>query len=175
MAIGNTFGATALSSYGGFWIAFAIILTPGGFNIESTYLAATDGSPEMFLNALGLFLMVSFMARLPTPDSRRIESETNLYSGLVHLHLHPSSLHSALHRRIFLAVPLSGHRLLAPLHRLPGPHRRRTHCRHHQGRRLLCSARRLPCLVQCFGWYCRLEQQLLHHSCCSLPLVREGP
>lgn len=61
MAIGNTFGATALSSYGGFWIAFAIILTPGGFNIESTYLAATDGSPEMFLNALGLFLMGWFI------------------------------------------------------------------------------------------------------------------
>ncbi|OQV07000.1 hypothetical protein CLAIMM_11494 [Cladophialophora immunda] len=29
MAVGNTFGATALSSYGGFWIAFGIILTPG--------------------------------------------------------------------------------------------------------------------------------------------------
>lgn len=29
MAVGNTFGATALSSYGGFWIAVAIILTPG--------------------------------------------------------------------------------------------------------------------------------------------------
>ncbi|KAI1474486.1 hypothetical protein K445DRAFT_315833 [Daldinia sp. EC12] len=29
MAIGNTFGATALSSYGGFWISYAIALTPG--------------------------------------------------------------------------------------------------------------------------------------------------
>lgn len=28
MAIGNTFGATALSSYGGFWISYAILLTP---------------------------------------------------------------------------------------------------------------------------------------------------
>ncbi|KAK2845242.1 hypothetical protein FQN49_005911 [Arthroderma sp. PD_2] len=33
MAVGNTFGATALSSYGGFWISYAIIFTPGGFNI----------------------------------------------------------------------------------------------------------------------------------------------
>ncbi|KAI9682013.1 MAG: hypothetical protein M1817_000067 [Caeruleum heppii] len=33
MAVGNTFGATALSSYGGFWISFAITLTPGGFQI----------------------------------------------------------------------------------------------------------------------------------------------
>lgn len=32
MAVGNTFGATALSSYGGFWISYAIILTPG-FNV----------------------------------------------------------------------------------------------------------------------------------------------
>lgn len=51
MAVGNTFGATALSSYGGFWIAFAIILTPGGFNIEQTL--GND-----FNNSLGLFLMV---------------------------------------------------------------------------------------------------------------------
>ena len=36
MAVGNTFGATALSSYGGFWIAFAIVLTPGGFAIETS-------------------------------------------------------------------------------------------------------------------------------------------
>jgi succinate-acetate transporter protein len=28
MAVGNTFGATALSSYGGFWISYAILLTP---------------------------------------------------------------------------------------------------------------------------------------------------
>ena len=28
MAVGNTFGATALSSYGGFWIAYGLLLTP---------------------------------------------------------------------------------------------------------------------------------------------------
>merc|ERR1711939_169464 len=33
MAVGNTFGATALSSYGGFWLSLAIVLTPGGFEI----------------------------------------------------------------------------------------------------------------------------------------------
>lgn len=36
MAVGNTFGATALSSYGGFWIAVGITLTPGGFEIVSS-------------------------------------------------------------------------------------------------------------------------------------------
>lgn len=57
MAIGNTFGATALSSYGGFWISFAIILTPGGFEIESE-LAATG--PSAFADEFGLYLIVSF-------------------------------------------------------------------------------------------------------------------
>ncbi|KAI1001645.1 hypothetical protein K3495_g6559 [Podosphaera aphanis] len=33
MAVGNTFGATAFSSYGGFWIAYAIINTPGNLGI----------------------------------------------------------------------------------------------------------------------------------------------
>jgi succinate-acetate transporter protein len=33
MAIGNTFGATVLSSYGGFWISIAITFIPGGFEI----------------------------------------------------------------------------------------------------------------------------------------------
>lgn len=42
MAIGNTFGATALSSYGGFWISFGIILTPA-FNIPESYANAKTG------------------------------------------------------------------------------------------------------------------------------------
>lgn len=56
MAVGNTFGATALSSYGGFWLAFAIILTPGGFEIASTLEA--DG-PMPFYQSFSLFLWVS--------------------------------------------------------------------------------------------------------------------
>ncbi|KAB2571738.1 putative gpr fun34 family protein [Lasiodiplodia theobromae] len=65
MAVGNTFGATALSSYGGFWISFAIILTPGGFNIVSTLEAPLEGSTEpntaAFLNSFGLYLMGWFI------------------------------------------------------------------------------------------------------------------
>lgn len=57
MAVGNTFGATALSSYGGFWIAFAIVLTPGGFDIVASIEAADGGAG--FYNSFGLFLMVS--------------------------------------------------------------------------------------------------------------------
>lgn len=57
MAIGNTFGATALSSYGGFWLSFAIVLTPGGFDIVSSIEA--EGGAAAFHNSFGFFLMVS--------------------------------------------------------------------------------------------------------------------
>jgi succinate-acetate transporter protein len=56
MAVGNTFGATALSSYGGFWIAFAIVLTPGGFAIEESLIAEGE-----FYDSFGLFLMGWFI------------------------------------------------------------------------------------------------------------------
>jgi len=59
MAAGNTFGATAFSSFGGFWISFAIILTPGGFEIVSS-LEAAGGAPE-FLNSFGIWLMGWFI------------------------------------------------------------------------------------------------------------------
>ncbi|KAL8829879.1 MAG: hypothetical protein Q9191_001748 [Dirinaria sp. TL-2023a] len=59
MAVGNTFGATALSSYGGFWIAFGIILTPGGFAIETTIETAQDAAA--FRNSFGFFLMGWFI------------------------------------------------------------------------------------------------------------------
>ena len=56
MAVGNTFGATALSSYGGFWIGTAIILTPGGFEIIET-LEAESYHP--FVYSFGFYLMES--------------------------------------------------------------------------------------------------------------------
>ena len=59
MAVGNTFGATALASYGGFWISFAITLTPGGFQIVSSL--TVDGSDAEFLNSFGFYLMGWFI------------------------------------------------------------------------------------------------------------------
>ncbi|GAB7349696.1 hypothetical protein MBLNU459_g0440t1 [Dothideomycetes sp. NU459] len=53
MAVGNTFGATALASYGGFWISLGIIFTPGGFEIVESY----GGENGDFFNAFGLFIM----------------------------------------------------------------------------------------------------------------------
>ncbi|KAI1326174.1 GPR1/FUN34/yaaH family-domain-containing protein [Xylariaceae sp. FL0255] len=54
MAVGNTFGATALSSYGGFWIAYGIALTPA-FDALSQYSAKDEAS------ALGFFLIGWFI------------------------------------------------------------------------------------------------------------------
>lgn len=54
MAIGNTFGATALSSYGGFWISFGIILTPG-FNIVDSYTDKATGTSN-FSDVFALYL-----------------------------------------------------------------------------------------------------------------------
>ncbi|KAI9825836.1 MAG: hypothetical protein M1832_000776 [Thelocarpon impressellum] len=59
MAVGNTFGATALSSYGGFWIAFAITLTPGGFEIREAL--TVNGSEKDFITSFGFFLMGWFI------------------------------------------------------------------------------------------------------------------
>lgn len=60
MAVGNTFGATALSSYGGFWIAWGIMLTPH-WNITGPGgpydTAATNAvDPHMVDSAVGFFL-----------------------------------------------------------------------------------------------------------------------
>ncbi|TWU76363.1 hypothetical protein ED733_006344 [Metarhizium rileyi] len=51
VACGNTFGATALSSYGGFWISYAILLTPS-WGIT----AATGPYEGQVSSPLGFFL-----------------------------------------------------------------------------------------------------------------------
>ncbi|KZT61882.1 hypothetical protein CALCODRAFT_522610 [Calocera cornea HHB12733] len=56
-ASGNTFGATAFSSYGGFWISYAIISTPG-FGIESAYTGATASQLPL---AIGIYLEMWFI------------------------------------------------------------------------------------------------------------------
>jgi succinate-acetate transporter protein len=48
---GNTFGATAFCSYGGFWLSFAVIFTPT-FNIIPAYVVGKD-----FGTALGYYLL----------------------------------------------------------------------------------------------------------------------
>ncbi|KAL2874095.1 Meiotically up-regulated protein 86 protein [Colletotrichum sp. CLE4] len=54
MAVGNTFGATALSSYGGFWIAYGILLTPNWGIIATDGPYAANYSDHY--SAVGFFL-----------------------------------------------------------------------------------------------------------------------
>jgi len=56
-AAGNTFGATAFSSYGAFWISFACIYVPW-FNILPTLAAVSE---ETVANAVGLYLASWFI------------------------------------------------------------------------------------------------------------------
>ncbi|KAK2767680.1 hypothetical protein FQN54_003838 [Arachnomyces sp. PD_36] len=54
MAVGNTFGATALSSYGGFWLAFGLVLLPG------TQIEEKLGTHDFHIS-MGFFLMGWFI------------------------------------------------------------------------------------------------------------------
>jgi len=56
MAVGNTFGATALSSYGGFWISFGM-LQSGGFGIIPAY----ENHLAELHSALGFYLIAWFI------------------------------------------------------------------------------------------------------------------
>jgi len=53
-ACGNTFGATAFSSYGGFWISFALIFWPGS-GILDAYTATPEAAATLD-SALGFYL-----------------------------------------------------------------------------------------------------------------------
>jgi len=60
MAVGNTFGATALSSYGGFWISYAIIITGGGMSygvVDAYTPAASTTDMKHLSSALGFYLI----------------------------------------------------------------------------------------------------------------------
>lgn len=52
-ATGNTFGATAFTSYGAFWLSFATLFIPDS-GIGAAYAAATPGMED---NAIGIYLL----------------------------------------------------------------------------------------------------------------------
>ncbi|CAG8169387.1 unnamed protein product [Penicillium olsonii] len=56
---GNTFGATAFSSFGAYWIAYAIIIAPNGLGIEES-IKETAGALG-FLTSMGFFMMGFFI------------------------------------------------------------------------------------------------------------------
>lgn len=96
MAVGNTFGATALSSYGGFWLAFGIILTPGGFQIASSIEAG--GGASAFYDSFGFFLMVR--STLPP----YFELHVLTIPGLVHFHHSLAVCDATVDRRLLFFI-----------------------------------------------------------------------
>lgn len=67
MVVGNTFGGTALTSYGAFWLSYAAI------NIKAFGIAAAYEDEIMFKNAVGLYLLAwaifTFILTLATVKS----------------------------------------------------------------------------------------------------------
>lgn len=66
MAVGNTFGATALSSYGGFWIAYGILLTPtwNTLGADGPYEGDTGSVMGFFLTAWWIFTTMLLICTL---------------------------------------------------------------------------------------------------------------
>lgn len=58
-AAGNTFGATAFSSYGAFWFSFGLIFWPGSGILGTN--GAYAGNTAMFDQALGFYLIAWFI------------------------------------------------------------------------------------------------------------------
>ena len=53
---GNTFGATAFTSYGGFWLSFAVIFIPGS-GILASFTDKSGALLPVFGTAVGLYLL----------------------------------------------------------------------------------------------------------------------
>ena len=66
MATGNTFGATALSSYGGFWISFALILVPEFqfFDADGPYGGDVNSVLGFFLAGWFIFTFIMVLCTL---------------------------------------------------------------------------------------------------------------
>lgn len=60
IACGNTFGATALSSYGGFWIAYGFLLTPG-FQVGQAYTGPTGDASAVGFFLTGWFIFTTLL------------------------------------------------------------------------------------------------------------------
>ncbi|KAK4702368.1 uncharacterized protein P7C70_g3857, partial [Phenoliferia sp. Uapishka_3] len=64
-AVGNTFGATAFSSYGGFWMSFALVISPwSGIPGSYTVAAEFDHAIGFFLFGWFIFTFMMFIASL---------------------------------------------------------------------------------------------------------------
>ena len=66
MAVGNTFGATALSSYGGFWIAYGLLQTPtwNVLGADGPYEGDTGSVMGFFLTGWFIFTTLLLICTL---------------------------------------------------------------------------------------------------------------
>ncbi|CAK7208067.1 Meiotically up-regulated protein 86 protein [Sporothrix eucalyptigena] len=63
MAVGNTFGATALSSYGGFWISYSILMNPT-WDLLSAYTESKTTDSALGFYLTGWFIFTTLMLLL---------------------------------------------------------------------------------------------------------------
>ncbi|EPQ32310.1 uncharacterized protein PFL1_00506 [Pseudozyma flocculosa PF-1] len=59
-AAGNTFGATAFASYGGFWFSYAVILIPW-FGVAESAASPSGVAESQLADALGIYLAAWFI------------------------------------------------------------------------------------------------------------------
>ncbi len=79
---GNTFGATAFSSYGSFWLALGFVFVPG----SGIYDALTKGPNPVLPSALGLFLLSwTIFTSIMFLGSLRINTALIILFGLLFL------------------------------------------------------------------------------------------
>ena len=170
MATGNTFGATALSSYGGFWIGTAIILTPGGFEIASSL---SEESATAFADSFGIYLfgwfIFTFLLLICT-----LRSTVAFFTLFFTLDLAFLFLGSATSTTTPLEPPtsLSSEQAVPLVFSLLSPHGMSLillSCPSLHEYSLIIKQVQRPCR------YRRPQQLLLHHSRRPLPVVRQGP
>jgi succinate-acetate transporter protein len=64
---GNTFGATAFASYGGFWLAFGVLLLPASGGLAAyTSASALHSALGVFLLAWAIFTFIMLLASFRT-------------------------------------------------------------------------------------------------------------
>jgi hypothetical protein len=100
-AAGNTFGATAFCSYGGFWWSYAILFIPW-FGISNGYATAAgsaDAGDAMMANAVGLYLVAWFIFTfiMVSKGSRVCLTTRHLTPFPSTFSSHSSLLHSEVH------------------------------------------------------------------------------
>lgn len=84
MKVGNTFEATAFSSFGAYWAAYGYMFFPGT-GMKESY---TGLDPEVLQNATGIFILVwAFLAMILTVGTTKSTVSTILMFVFLDLHL----------------------------------------------------------------------------------------